>query len=160
MILNRLCYASGNSEWGTSNPTKATAIKRIDNYGAGFLRAGARAVFAEGITNASFILYGLFRTTRTIGEIFRSSPRWTGDHAFKFSSSRTPGYTAWIGSVQAEPVLPLGHRQPGAQRQDVPRQLIPNHATTTTPAGPRTGGGRSMSGRRFRDERRPRSGIG
>jgi hypothetical protein len=95
VILNRLCYASGNSEWGTSNPTKATAIKRIDNYGAGFLRAGARAVFAEGITNASFILYGLFKTTRTIGEIFRSSPKWTGDHAFKFSSSRTPGYTAW-----------------------------------------------------------------
>ena len=96
VILNRLCYASGNSEWGTSNPTKATAIKRVDNYGAGFLRAGARAVFAEGITNASFILYGLFRTSRTIGEIFRSSPRWTGDHAFKFSSSRTPGYTAWL----------------------------------------------------------------
>ena len=49
MILNRLCYASGNSEWGSGYPTKATAIKRVDNFGAGFLRTDARAVFAEGI---------------------------------------------------------------------------------------------------------------
>ena len=52
VILNRLCYASGNSEWGSANPTKTVAKQRVDNYGAGFLRAGARAVFAEGITNA------------------------------------------------------------------------------------------------------------
>lgn len=101
VILNRLCYASGNSEWGTGNPTKATAIKRVDNYGAGFLRTGAKAVFAEGITNASYILYGLFRTTRTIGEIFRSSPTWKGEYAFKFSSSRTPGSTAWMDPYKA-----------------------------------------------------------
>ena len=50
VILNRLCYASGNSEWGSANPTKTIARQRVDNYGAGFLRAGARAVFAEGIT--------------------------------------------------------------------------------------------------------------
>ena len=34
VILNRLCYASGNSEWGSANPTKTTAKKRADNYGA------------------------------------------------------------------------------------------------------------------------------
>ena len=55
VLLNRLCYASGNSEWGAANPTKSTAIKRVDNYGAGFLRAGARAVFAEGIDDACYI---------------------------------------------------------------------------------------------------------
>ena len=53
VILNRLCYASGNSEWGRANPTKTTAMKRVDNYGAGFLRAGARAVFAHAIESAS-----------------------------------------------------------------------------------------------------------
>src|SRR5207247_2007085 len=37
VILNRLCYASGNNEWGSGYPTKSTAIKRVDNYGAGFL---------------------------------------------------------------------------------------------------------------------------
>jgi hypothetical protein len=95
VILNRLCYASGNSEWGAANPTKSTAIKRIDNYGAGFLRTGAKAVFAEGITSASYILYSIFKTSRSIGTIFRSSPTWKGAYAFKFASVRTPGYTAW-----------------------------------------------------------------
>jgi hypothetical protein len=95
IILNRLCYASGNSEWGATNPAKSTAIKRIDNYGAGFLRTGARAVFAEGITSASYILYGLFRTSRSIATIFRSSPTWKGAYAFKFASVRTGGFTAW-----------------------------------------------------------------
>lgn len=96
VILNRLCYASGNSEWGWANPTKTVAKARVDNYGAGFLRAGARAIFAEGITDASYILYGLFRTSRSIGAIFRSSPNWVGTYDFKFGSVRTPGYAAWM----------------------------------------------------------------
>lgn len=96
VILNRLCYASGNSEWGRANPTKSVAKQRVDNYGAGFLRTGAKAVFAEGITNASYVLYGVFRTTRTIGAIFQSSSNWDGAYDFKFASARTPGYTAWM----------------------------------------------------------------
>jgi hypothetical protein len=96
VILNRLCYASGNSEWGRANPTKSVAKQRVDNYGAGFLRSGARAVFAEGIKSASYILYGVFRTSRSVGAIFRSSPGWTGDYDFSFASSRTPGYRAWM----------------------------------------------------------------
>jgi len=96
VILNRLCYASGNSEWGSPNPSKTTAKQRVDNYGAGFLRAGARAIFADGITNAAYVLYGLFRTSRTIGQIFTSSPSFVGAYDFHFPSSRTPGYTAWM----------------------------------------------------------------
>jgi hypothetical protein len=94
VILNRLCYASGNSEWGSANPTKATAIKRVDNYGAGFLRTGARAVFAEGINSASYILSGLFKTSRSMRQIFWSDPARNGAYDFGFSSSRTPGKTA------------------------------------------------------------------
>jgi hypothetical protein len=96
VILNRLCYASGNNEWGAGNPTKAVAMKRVDNFAAGFLRANARAVFAEGIDSASYVLRGIFKTERTIGEIFRSAPSWTGSRDFKFKSVRTPGYTAWM----------------------------------------------------------------
>ena len=58
VILNRLCYASGNSEWGAANPTKTVARQRADNFAAGFLRARARAVFAEGINSAAYILCG------------------------------------------------------------------------------------------------------
>jgi hypothetical protein len=96
VILNRLCYASGNSEWGAKNPTKAVAIKRADNFAAGFLRANARAVFAEGINSASYVLYGIFKTRRTMAEIFKSAPSYSGAYDFQFKSARSPGYTAWL----------------------------------------------------------------
>jgi hypothetical protein len=96
VILNRLCYASGNSEWGARNPTKAVAIKRADNFAAGFLRANARAVFAEGINSASYVLQGVFKTDRTIAQIFASAPSYSGSYDFKFKSVRTPGYSAWL----------------------------------------------------------------
>ena len=94
VILNRLCYASGNSEPGRALPSKATAIKRVDFYGAGFLRTGAKAVFAEGTASASYILYGLFKTDRTMKQIFWSDPAASGARDFGFSSVRNPGKTA------------------------------------------------------------------
>ena len=94
VILNRLCYASGNSEPGKTLPTKATAIKRVDNYAAGFLRTGARAVFAQGISSASYILYSLFRSSRTIKQTFWADPTRSGARDFTFASTRTPGRTA------------------------------------------------------------------
>ena len=94
VILNRLCYASGNSEWGAANPTKSVAIARVDNYGAGFLRANARAVFAEAIGSASYILYGLFKTNRSMLTIFNTAPNASLAADFGFSSSRTYGMTA------------------------------------------------------------------
>jgi hypothetical protein len=93
VILARLCYASGNSEWGAANPTKSTAIKRIDNFGAGFLRAGARAVFAEGITDAGYIIKNLYTSSRNMREIFFASPSRTMSYRFHFSSARTSGVT-------------------------------------------------------------------
>ena len=91
VILNHLCYASGNNEWGAGYPTKSTAIKRIDNYGAGFLRTGARAVFANGISSVSYVLAGLFLTNRSMKQIFWSDPGSTGNYAFSFASQRNPG---------------------------------------------------------------------
>ena len=96
VILNRLCYASGNSEWGSANPTKSVAMRRVDNYGAGFLRANARAVFAEGITSAAYILSGVFRSTHSIGYVFMSSSSRSGAYDFQFASTRSPGYRAWM----------------------------------------------------------------
>ncbi len=94
VILARLCYASGNSEPGHANPTKSTAKKRVDNYGAGFLRAGAKAVFAEGITDASYIIRNLFTTNRSIKQIFWASPSAKRTYRFAFASSRTSGMGA------------------------------------------------------------------
>jgi hypothetical protein len=94
VILNRLCYASGNSEPGHADPTRTTAIRRVDNYGAGFLRANARAVFAEGVSSVSYVLYGLFRTNRTMLQIFYSSGSATKTYRFSFTSTRTKGAIA------------------------------------------------------------------
>jgi hypothetical protein len=91
VILNRLCYASGNSEWGSANPTRTTAIKRVDNYGYGFFKAGAKAVFAEGIGKANYVIYGLFRTTYSMERIFWLAPNKTNRHTIRFGSARYPG---------------------------------------------------------------------
>ncbi len=61
VLLNHLCYASGDSEWGRKNPTKSVAMQRADGYGTGFLRAGAKAVMANGISSLGSIISDLLR---------------------------------------------------------------------------------------------------
>jgi len=96
VVLNRLCYASGDSEWGSANPTRATAIKRVDNYGAGFLRGGAKTVFASGITSPSYVLKALFRgsASMTMAQLFWTDSNRTLTYKFSFTSVRTPGTAA------------------------------------------------------------------
>jgi basic membrane lipoprotein Med (substrate-binding protein (PBP1-ABC) superfamily) len=96
VVLNRLCYASGNNEWGAGNPTRSTAIKRVDNYGYGFLKAGAKAVFASGITNVGYAIRGLFKgsSSLTLGKLFWTDPIRTVTYRFTFTSSRTSGASA------------------------------------------------------------------
>jgi hypothetical protein len=96
VVLNRLCYASGNNEWGAGNPTKSTAIQRVDNYGSGFLKGGARAVFASGITGVGYVLKGLFRgsSSMTMIQLFWSDPTATRSYRFGFYGTRSAGATA------------------------------------------------------------------
>jgi flagellar hook assembly protein FlgD len=94
VILSHNCYASGNSEPGRAEPSLAVAKARIDNFAAGFLRAGARAVIADGHSDPSWYVEQLFTTHRTVEQIWRSGPRPHGN-TFTFASVRTPGYTAF-----------------------------------------------------------------
>ncbi|MEO5965603.1 MAG: hypothetical protein ABIR11_09070 [Candidatus Limnocylindrales bacterium] len=96
VVLNRLCYASGNSEWGSTNPTRSTAVKRADNYGTGFIRGGAQAVFASGITSVSYVLRGLFRgsSTMTMASLFWTDANRTRSYSFSFNSTRITGVSA------------------------------------------------------------------
>jgi hypothetical protein len=96
VILNHACYTAGSSEPGRPNPTLAVAKKRVDNFGAGFLRAGARTVFAEARGNASFIISSLFTTSRTMSQIFWSSPSRTYTYRSSLVSARTPGARGWL----------------------------------------------------------------
>ncbi len=100
ILLNRLCYASGDSEWGLANPTKATAKKRVDNYGAGFLRSPARAVFANGIDSLSSIIRQLLTGSQTVGYIFRADPAWTGSRRLQVRVVADAGHHRLDGPVQ------------------------------------------------------------
>jgi flagellar hook assembly protein FlgD len=93
VLLYHLCYASGNTEPGRPVGSYSDSRERIDNYGAGFIGAGARAVFAEGHPEhptASYIRQ-LFTTNRTMEQVFRASPTFHDNVVGPFSSQRTPG---------------------------------------------------------------------
>jgi flagellar hook assembly protein FlgD len=100
VLLHHLCYASGNSEPGHAEPTVTVAKQRTDNYAAGFIAAGARAVIADGHMGPSYYLRSLFTTNQTIDELWRAAPNFHAN-AFSFASVRRAGYT-----VQMDPVTP------------------------------------------------------
>jgi hypothetical protein len=97
VMLNHLCYASGNSEGGRAkldHLTVAMAHTRIDGYGAGFIRAGAKAVIAEGLNDLSYYVNTLFSGgSMTVDQMWRNAPRANGN-VVSYTSSRTPGYTS------------------------------------------------------------------
>jgi hypothetical protein len=104
VLLLHLCYASGNPEWGGSLPTRSTAKARVDNYGAGFLRTGAKAVIAEGLGSGHYVLRGLFKTNWTMQRIFWSDPTATGNYTMRFGGRRSP---SWAHAIM-DPYRP-GH---------------------------------------------------
>jgi Bacterial SH3 domain len=90
VLLNHLCYASGNGEPGSPEPTWDVARKRVDNYAAGFFRAGAGAVLADGHSSLGQELAYLFGPARNLLSAWRADPDANG-HERSFASQRTPG---------------------------------------------------------------------
>ncbi|HYX11640.1 MAG TPA: FlgD immunoglobulin-like domain containing protein [Candidatus Acidoferrum sp.] len=91
VMLHNLCYASGNSEPGGAAPSVSVAHQRIDNYGAGFLKGGARAVLADGHMEPPWYLNRLFTTGQSIVDMWRAAPNYH-NHEASFASTRSPGY--------------------------------------------------------------------
>ncbi len=102
VILAHLCYASGNSEPGQTPPSLTVAKARIDNFAAGFLQAGARAVIADAHSDTAWYVGQLFTTHQTVDQLFRTKP-WAAGNTFTFESSRTPGLTAYSDPDVAAP---------------------------------------------------------
>jgi flagellar hook assembly protein FlgD len=94
VLLHHLCYASGNSEPGNTPPSVSVARQRIDNYAAGFINGGARAVIADGHMGAETYLRDLFTTSQTIVSLWQTQPNAHG-HVSSFASARSAGYTAY-----------------------------------------------------------------
>lgn len=106
VLLHHLCYASGISEPGLPEGSIDEARQRIDNFAAGFIRAGAGAVVAEAYAPPTHLLGALLRahsagaaamgSSRAIGSIeaaWRGAPSANGN-VTGFASSRSPGFVA------------------------------------------------------------------
>ena len=151
VLLYHLCYASGNTEPGLAVGSFTDARQRVDNYGAGFIGAGARAVFAEGHPSHPVVSYvrQLFTTNRTMEQIFRAVPTFHDNVVGPYASQRTPGLkflmdpdtsspSGFYRSLVGDLALRAGDAvAPGLERTDVhPADfVIPGAAQVTLDAG-------------------------
>jgi hypothetical protein len=95
VLLNHLCYASGDSEPGNGNPTLSVAQTRVDGYASGFLNGNARAVIAEGMGSLSPYIDALFTTHQTIDQMWQTYPGFH-NHVTAWASTYNTGYTSQI----------------------------------------------------------------
>lgn len=93
VLMNHLCYASGNTEPGLAEGTLVQARQRVDNYAAGFIKAGAAAVVAEAYASPNHMVRVVLGGKRSIETAWRSAPSANG-HRLAFQSERSPGYVA------------------------------------------------------------------
>jgi hypothetical protein len=93
VVLSHLCYASGNSEPGLPEGSLEVGQQRVDNYAAGFIKAGASAVIAEGHMGPAYYVRSILAGKSSIDRIWRNSPSHNGN-LLRFDSLRSPGYTA------------------------------------------------------------------
>ena len=93
VILNHLCYASGNSEGGYPNPTLLDAQTRVDGYASGFIRGGAKAVIAQGGGDISYYVDTLFAGHTTVDAMWKAAHSFH-NNVISYASSRNPGYTS------------------------------------------------------------------
>ena len=101
VLLNHLCYASGNSEPGLAEGTLPVARQRVDNFAAGFVKAGASAVIAEARDDPNHMLRAVLAGRGGIESAWRRAPAANGN-AFGFESSRSPGYLVEMDPEHAE----------------------------------------------------------
>ncbi len=101
VLLHHLCYASGNTEPGLPEGTLDQAVQRVDNYAAGFIRAGARAVVAEGHFAPAWYVQQLLTSNRSVESIWRNAPSRNG-HEQSFRSDRSNGYTLRLDPERQE----------------------------------------------------------
>jgi hypothetical protein len=87
VIQAHLCYSAGNSEPQNAPPRYAEARLRADNFTAGWLKTGAKAVISEVYSTgmAGWYIDQLFNTHQTIDQIWRSAPTFHNDVAVSAS---------------------------------------------------------------------------
>jgi hypothetical protein len=93
VVFSHLCYASGNSEPGLPEGTLDVAQQRVDNYAAGFFKAGAGALIADARLSPEYYVTSILRGRGAIESIWRGAPDRNGN-TLSFPSVRTRGAVA------------------------------------------------------------------
>jgi hypothetical protein len=91
VLLSHLCYASGNSEPGLEEGPLGVGQQRVDNYAAGFIRAGADAVIADSYLRPEYYVRSILAGKGTVDRIWRTAPSFKGN-LLQFASTRSKGY--------------------------------------------------------------------
>ena len=79
VLLNHLCYASGNSEPGLAEGPLSMAKQRVDNFAAGFVKAGAAAVVAEAYDDPNHMVRAVLSGRGGIESAWRHAPSANGN---------------------------------------------------------------------------------
>ncbi len=115
VLLNHLCYASGNTEPGLPEGSLEDARQRVDNFAAGFIAAGAAAVVAEAygtpnhmvrdgarrsVAHRNGVAQGADRERQQLRlreppKRRATSPRWTPRTATPASIARSSSSAGW-----------------------------------------------------------------
>lgn len=101
VLLNHLCYASGNTEPGLPEGTLDMAKQRVDNFAAGFIKSGAAAVVAEAYDSPNYMLRSVLSGRGRIESAWRRAPTANGN-VFAFESARSSGYVAQMDPERAK----------------------------------------------------------
>ena len=100
VVLSHLCYASGNSEPGLEEGTLEVGQQRVDNYAAGFVRAGADAVIADAYLGPAYYVRSILAGKASIDRVWRNAPSFNGN-LLQFASLRSKGFVAQMDTDTA-----------------------------------------------------------
>lgn len=92
VLFNHLCYASGSSEPGMDDGAFTDILGRVDNFAAGFLKAGASLVVAEGHADPASLISAAVHGPTAMARAW-SAASWGHGHIASYASTRTPGST-------------------------------------------------------------------
>ncbi len=132
VVLSHLCYASGNSEPGLPEGTLDVARQRVDNFAAGWIAAGARAVVAEAYLDPAHYVRSLLSGRGSISGAWHTSPTFHG-HVLEFASDRHDGFVDLLDPVNAS--------GPGFTRSLVVRGSVTSAEVVGSGLGSAAGGG-------------------
>ena len=162
VILNHLCYASGDSEQGRTKATLAVAKTRVDGYASGFIRGGANAVIAEGTNSIGYYIDKLFNGHTSLDAMWKTAPSFH-NNLISYPSSRNAGYTSQLdpnppssGEIYYRSMVSIpspttdnavtGHTIPFASKSGsyypiAPTRVVDTRAGAIGPRGSLTSGG-------------------